>query len=232
MTWRAISARPYTAAAAAARSRGIASVVTSVFDSGVGVAACAHLAAALDSAAAAAAAAAAAEAAAAEVKALTDARDGVDHRWSSYDGGDRDDGLHAGSWLGVMAHGLGTGAWLAGDVMEPPAATLSQLSDGGVGIVLGDTAVGSRLTTAVSVSTAGAWGVEAFYEVTTGEGSYQFRVVDSAPARVSRSRSSNGGGTGGGGGVPPPVILLHGYLGRLVQVDRRLSPFDPGLTPA
>jgi len=92
-----------------------------VFDSGVGVAACAHLAAALDASALAAAAAAAAEAAAAEAKALTDARDGVDHRWSSYDGGDRDDGLHAGSRLGTMAHGLGTGAWLAGDVMVRPS---------------------------------------------------------------------------------------------------------------
>ena len=43
------------AAAAAARSRGISSVVTTAFDAGVGTAACAHLAAALDAAAVAAA---------------------------------------------------------------------------------------------------------------------------------------------------------------------------------
>lgn len=40
------------------------------------------------------------------------------------------------SRLGVMQHGLGTGAWLDGDVTVTPAAPLSRLASGGVGIVL------------------------------------------------------------------------------------------------
>lgn len=38
--------------------------------------------------------------------------------------------------LGVMQHGLGTGAWLAGDVTVTPAAPLTRLPGGGVGIAL------------------------------------------------------------------------------------------------
>ena len=122
------------AAAAAARSHGISAVVTTAFDSGVGTAACAHLAAALDAAAVSAAAEANASETASASAAAAAAAAGVGTHMSSSASSsspfvtgvfDEDDDAEGGYYgyeeegsavgrLGAMHHGLGTGAWLAG----------------------------------------------------------------------------------------------------------------------
>ena len=206
-------------AAAAARSRGVASVVTTAFDAGVGADACANLARALDAAAAKAAADASAAAAAADDDDDDDASGG---------GGDDDDGWDAAAArvgvgvaaadrepslvarLAPMRHGLGTGEWLDGDVFDPPAAPLdfsSASAGGGVRVALAPAAASARRKTTAAVSemnttttttTTTAWGAESVYEAKTSRGTYSIRVVDSG---------------GGGGDARPPVLLLHGFLG-------------------
>ena len=107
-------------AAAAARSRGVASVVTTAFDAGVGADACANLARALDAAAAKAAADASAAAAAADDDDDDDASGG---------GGDDDDG-----WDAAAAR-VGVGVARRGPRAEPrrqARADAARVGDWGV----------------------------------------------------------------------------------------------------
>ena len=147
-------------------------MVTTAFESGVGVAACANLARALDAAAMDAAAKARADdTRRTEAERLADAandgEDAVPFRASrearmrlmnSIDAGSFEpssSGDGAGDGVGIydessqsqsgithnpvarltaMRHGLGTGAWLDGDSVSPPAAPLTKLPGGGVGV--------------------------------------------------------------------------------------------------
>ena len=131
------------AAAAAARTKGVNAVVTTAFESGVGVSACAHLAAALD--------------AAAEREREREAS----HSQPRIDDDDDSDSIVAesrsslvsldddtsepnpvASRLRAMQHGLGTGAWLDGDVTATPIAPIVSIrcdaangnQSGGVGV--------------------------------------------------------------------------------------------------
>ena len=135
------------AAAAAARTKGVNAVVTTAFESGVGVSACAHLAAALD--------------AAAEREREREAS----HSQPRIDDDDDSDSIVAesrsslvsldddtsepnpvASRLRAMQHGLGTGAWLDGDVTETPIAPIVSIrcdaangnQSGGVGVALSE----------------------------------------------------------------------------------------------
>ena len=117
--------------------------------------------------------------------------------------------------LRAMRHGLGTGAWLDGDAVTPPAAPLASLPGGGVGVDLGrlprdlvvsnETAAASAAAAKVGSSYAG-WGVESRHEVETSHGKYSFRVLDSgnAPPFTPDSDSAL---------APPPVVFLHGFMG-------------------
>ena len=245
------------ACAAAARSRGVNVVVTTSFESGVGVATCANLAAAMDAAAVDAAAAARAEddARARAERIGIEANDGDDvslpfrasrearmRLMNSIDRGTFEfgDGEDAGSipcgngngggsfgWedeshrspcasLRAMRHGLGTGAWLDGDAVTPPAAPLASLPGGGVGVDLGrlprDLVVSNETASAAASAAAkvgssyAGWGVESRHEVETSFGKYSFRVVDSgnAPPFTPDSDSAL---------APPPVVFLHGFMG-------------------
>mgnify|MGYP001968777946 CR=1 FL=1 len=237
------------ACAAAARSRGVNVVVTTAFESGVGVATCANLAAAMDAAAVDAAAAARAEddaRARAErvASAANDGDDVVPFRASrearmrlmnsidrgTFELGSNGDGLDSGGggvgggsfWedersrspvasLRAMRHGLGTGEWLDGDAVIPPAAPLASLPGGGVGVDLGrlprDLVISNETATAANVGFSSAgWGVESRHEVRTRSGVYSFRVLDSGntPPFTPDSDSAL---------APPPVVFLHGFMG-------------------
>jgi hypothetical protein len=133
---------------------------------------------------------------------------------------------------------VGTGAWLAGDVVEPPAAPLVHLRGGGVGITLdgggrsetggggaGDNgsdggAAGDLVATTVTVTDAvtppspssSAWGEESFHEVTTPAGTYRFRVVDSGD---------------GLGGATPSLSPVSSGLSRSSTVEPPRPPPPP-----
>ena len=181
---------PCAAAAAAARNRGVAAVVSAAFESGVGVAACAHLAAASTAAAADAA------------ERFSDANsDDANSDDANSDDANSDDANSDNSdsaplgtpvaRLAATPHGLGTGAWIDGDVCDPPCAPASRLEGAGVGVALRDAGFVAALTDAVSPACASAtsWGVETFHEVSTRRGTYRFRMLDSDPdAATSPSR--------------------------------------------
>ena len=184
---------PCAAAAAAARNRGVAAVVSAAFESGVGVAACAHLAAALD--------AAAADAAERFSDANSDDANSDDAN-SDDANSDNSDSAPLGTPVARLAatpHGLGTGAWIDGDVCDPPCAPASRLEGAGVGVALRDAGFVAALTDAVSPACASAtsWGVETFHEVSTRRGTYRFRMLDSDPDAATS----------------PSAILLHGFMG-------------------
>jgi isochorismate synthase / 2-succinyl-5-enolpyruvyl-6-hydroxy-3-cyclohexene-1-carboxylate synthase / 2-succinyl-6-hydroxy-2,4-cyclohexadiene-1-carboxylate synthase / o-succinylbenzoate synthase len=240
------------AAAQSARSRGVAAVVTTAFESGVGVAACANLARALDAAAMDAAAKARADdtrrtEAERFADAANDGEDAVPFRASrearmrlmnsidagSFEPSSSGDGIGDGvgmydessqsqsgithnpvARLSAMRHGLGTGAWLDGDSVTPPAAPLTKLPGGGVGvdlasiprdfeIIAGSSAklTGSGLSDTWGSSSSN-WGSVAYHTVETDAGVYSFRVVDSGPDDSDNSEP-----------VSPPVVLLHGFMG-------------------
>ena len=175
---------PCAAAAAAARNRGVAAVVSAAFESGVGVAACAHLAAALD--------AAAADAAERFSDANSDDANSDDTN-SDDANSDNSDSAPLGTPVARLAatpHGLGTGAWIDGDVCDPPCAPASRLEGAGVGVALHDAGFVAALTDAVSPACASAtsWGVETFHEVSTRRGTYRFRMLDSDPDAWRRRR--------------------------------------------
>jgi isochorismate synthase/2-succinyl-5-enolpyruvyl-6-hydroxy-3-cyclohexene-1-carboxylate synthase/2-succinyl-6-hydroxy-2,4-cyclohexadiene-1-carboxylate synthase/O-succinylbenzoate synthase len=218
-------------AAAAARTKGVNAVVTTAFESGVGVAACAHLAAALD-----AAAERAAGEAIAESKLDRETHDDDDDvlsdpadlpSVSAYDVVFGDENAPVAFKLGAMQHGLGTGAWLDGDVTSPPSAPLVATRGGnGVGVALlpSDAKllapfVASRVVSEVSYdATSSSWGSIAFKEVSTSTGTYRFRIRDSRSAETtssaSRARSAS-------------VLFLHGFMGGLEDWDAVAR----GLTP-
>ena len=206
------------AAAAAARTKGVDAVVTTAFESGVGVSACAHLAAALD---------AASERAARDARRESRSRDrsgeddGVVVSESASSARDDDalsdavDAVPVASRLGSMQHGLGTGAWLAGDVTATPSAPLVATTGpngvrAGVGVALetdGDAANGpfdaSVVTPEKRVAGTASWGSIAFHEVVAAAGTYRFRVRDSL----------RGADAGAGDGETPSVLFLHGFMG-------------------
>jgi isochorismate synthase/2-succinyl-5-enolpyruvyl-6-hydroxy-3-cyclohexene-1-carboxylate synthase/2-succinyl-6-hydroxy-2,4-cyclohexadiene-1-carboxylate synthase/O-succinylbenzoate synthase len=211
-------------AAAAARTKGVNAVVTTAFESGVGVAACAHLAAALD-----AAATRAAGEAIAESKFDRETHDDDDDvllrdtadlpSVSTYDVVFGDENAPVAFKLGAMQHGLGTGAWLDGDVTSPPSAPLVATRGGngvGVALVPSDAKllapfVASRVVSEVSYdTTSSSWGTIAFKEVSTSTGTYRFRIRDSRSAETtssaSRARSAS-------------VLFLHGFMGGLEDWD-------------
>ena len=242
------------AAAQAARSRGVAAVVTTAFESGVGVAACANLARALDAAAMDAAAKARADdTRRTEAERLADAandgEDAVPFRASrearmrlmnsidagSFEPSSSGDGIGDGvgiydessqsqsgithnpvARLTATRHGLGTGAWLDGDSVSPPAAPLAKLPGGGVGVDLASIPRDFEITAGSSVkakvtgsglsdtwgSSSSNWGSVAYHAVETDAGVYSFRVVDSGPDDSDNSEP-----------VSPPVVLLHGFMG-------------------
>ena len=129
------------AAAAAARTKGINAVVTTAFESGVGVSACAHLAAALD-----AAAERERERSQPRIDDDDDSDSIVAESRSSLVSLDDDtnEPNPVASRLRAMQHGLGTGAWLDGDVTETPIAPIVSIrcdaangnQSGGVGVAL------------------------------------------------------------------------------------------------
>ena len=242
------------AAAQAARSRGVAAVVTTAFESGVGVAACSNLARALDAAAMDAAAKARADdTRRTEAERLADAandgEDAVPFRASrearmrlmnsidagSFEPSSSGDGIGDGvgiydessqsqsgithnpvARLTAMRHGLGTGAWLDGDSVSPPAAPLTKLPGGGVGVdlasiprdfeIIAGSSVKAKVTGSGLSDTWGSsssnWGSVAYHTVETDAGVYSFRVVDSGPDDSDNSEP-----------VSPPVVLLHGFMG-------------------
>ena len=241
------------AAAQAARSRGVAAVVTTAFESGVGVAACANLARALDAAAMDAAAKARADdTRRTEAERLADAandgEDAVPFRASrearmrlmnsidagSFEPSSSGDGIGDGvgiydessqsqsgithnpvARLTATRHGLGTGAWLDGDSVSPPAAPLAKLPGGGVGVDLASIPRDFEITAGSSVkakvtgsglsdtwgSSSSNWGSVAYHTVETDAGVYSFRVVDSGDDSDNSEP------------VSPPVVLLHGFMG-------------------
>lgn len=231
------------AAAQAARSRGVAAVVTTAFESGVGVAACSNLARALDAAAMDAAAKARADdTRRTEAERLADAandgEDAVPFRASrearmrlmnsidagSFEPSPSGDGIGDGvgmydessqsqsgithnpvARLSAMRHGLGTGAWLDGDSVSPPAAPLTKLPGGGVGVDLASIPRDFEIIAGLSDtwgSSSSNWGTVAYHTVETDAGVYSFRVVDSGPDDSDNSEP-----------VSPPVVLLHGFMG-------------------
>ena len=231
------------AAAQAARSRGVAAVVTTAFESGVGVAACSNLARALDAAAMDAAAKARADdTRRTEAERLADAandgEDAVPFRASrearmrlmnsidagSFEPSPSGDGIGDGvgmydessqsqsgithnpvARLTAMRHGLGTGAWLDGDSVSPPAAPLTKLPGGGVGVDLASIPRDFEIIAGLSDtwgSSSSNWGTVAYHTVETDAGVYSFRVVDSGPDDSDNSEP-----------VSPPVVLLHGFMG-------------------
>ena len=216
-------------AAAAARTKGVNAVVTTAFESGVGVAACAHLAAALDAAAERAAGEAIAES---KFDRETHDDDDDDDDVSSdtadlpsvsaYDVVFGDENAPVAFKLGAMQHGLGTGAWLDGDVTSPPSAPLVATRGGnGVGVALlpsdaNDVPfVASRVVPEVSYdATSSSWGSIAFKEVSTSLGTYRFRIRDSRSAETTSSASAS-------------VLFLHGFMGGLEDWDAVAR----GLTP-
>ena len=223
------------AAAAAARTKGVDAVVTTAFESGVGVSACAHLAAALD--------AAAERAARDATRDDRDTREGDSESGSAYDDDDddaldaedADDVVPVASRLGAMQHGLGTGAWLAGDVTAPPSAPLVPTFDRdgvrtGLGVALEtdddganapfvasvvtpEARVVSEETRAASTSSSekprvsSSWGSIAFREVVTAAGTYRFRVRDSKTATKTENKEK------------PAVLFLHGFMGGMEDWD-------------
>lgn len=212
-------------AAAAARTKGVNAVVTTAFESGVGVAACAHLAAALD-----AAAERAAREAIAESKFDRETHDDDDDDVSSdtadlpsvsaYDVVFGDESAPVAFKLGAMQHGLGTGAWLDGDVTSPPSAPLVATRGGnGVGVALlpSDAKllapfVASRVVSEVSYdTTSSSWGSIAFKEVSTSTGTYRFRIRDSGASAETTSSASRARSAS--------VLFLHGFMGGLEDWD-------------
>jgi isochorismate synthase/2-succinyl-5-enolpyruvyl-6-hydroxy-3-cyclohexene-1-carboxylate synthase/2-succinyl-6-hydroxy-2,4-cyclohexadiene-1-carboxylate synthase/O-succinylbenzoate synthase len=218
-------------AAAAARTKGVNAVVTTAFESGVGVAACAHLAAALDAAAERAAGEAIAESKSGIGETHDDdddvLSDTADESVSAYDVVFGDENAPVASRLGAMQHGLGTGAWLDGDVTSPPSAPLVATRGGnGVGVALlpSDAKllapfVASRVVSESAYdATSSSLGSIAFKEVSTSTGTYRFRIRDSRSAETtssaSRARSAS-------------VLFLHGFMGGLEDWDAVAR----GLTP-
>ena len=116
--------------------------------------------------------------------------------------------------LTAMRHGLGTGAWLDGDSVAPPAAPLAKLPGGGVGVDLASIPRDFEITAGSSAKLTGSglsdtwassssnWGDVAYHTVETDAGIYSFRVVDSGDDSNSDSEP-----------VSPPVVLLHGFMG-------------------
>ena len=241
--------------AAAARARGVRAVVTAAFESSVGVEKCAHLAAALDGEARRFAAELGARALAkaeARKKARLSKEDDGDESAFSFSAEDESDSSSflveesdalsssedseaslVASLAEPPAHGLGTGAWLAGDPLESAAVDVfAPLEDGrGLGATLRASSSGGgakrlRSDDAASACVVGepigaaAWGRERRVDVETDRGAWTFRVLDSR-----RFEDEEGEGEGeekkttttkkaaasrNKNGV---VLFLHGFLG-------------------
>ena len=210
-------------AAAAARTKGINAVVTTAFESGVGVAACAHLAAALDAAAERAAREAIAESKASDHHGTHDDDDvdDVDDVLSDTDPQNsvvsEDENAPAASRLGAMRHGLGTGAWLDGDVTSPPSAPLVSNNGNGVGVALlphrdaNDAPFPFVASSVTERTSETSWGSIAFKEVFASTGTYRFRIRDSRGAETTSSASASEGSAS--------VLFLHGFMGGLEDWD-------------
>ena len=242
--------------AAAARARGVRAVVTAAFESSVGVEKCAHLAAALDGEARRFAAELGARALAkaeARKKARLSKEDDGDESSFSFSAEDESDSSSfsaeesdalsssedseaslVASLAEPPAHGLGTGAWLAGDPLESAAVDVfAPLEDGrGLGATLRASSSGGgakrlRSDDAASACVVGepigaaAWGRERRVDVATDRGAWTFRVLDSrrfedeegegegeekktTTTKKAAAASRNKNGV---------VLFLHGFLG-------------------
>ena len=179
--------------AKAARQKGIDCVVTSAFESGVGVANCAHLAAALDNAA---------EECAKEAMESSQ----IDNAYED-DGEDSSDDLNPQAGLKRMQHGLGTGAWLDGDVTEKVSAPMTSSrkheTNRGVGISLARKELLEPFRPDVVSDTIMSddrhWGSVSWKEVETEVGVYRFKVVDSREEKNDKNRKA--------------AFFLHGFMG-------------------
>ena len=188
-----------------AMSRGVRPVISSAFETGVGLHASAHLAASLD-----------------DALRRDIAAERANHSGLSDDTERRnipevtplilalDDDEDKGDIIGARAHGLGTGSWLAGEIMTPNVAPVRAFDDGaGVGMMLhtGGVGVASKTTEFVSASTATpikSWGVSGRVDVVTSSGGrYNVHCVQSEDF----------------GGVGDTVVLLHGFMGSVDDWD-------------
>jgi isochorismate synthase/2-succinyl-5-enolpyruvyl-6-hydroxy-3-cyclohexene-1-carboxylate synthase/2-succinyl-6-hydroxy-2,4-cyclohexadiene-1-carboxylate synthase/O-succinylbenzoate synthase len=219
--------------ASAAREKGIGSVVTSAFESGVGVAHCANFAAALDLASLNAAAKAR-ETTRTGASSEDDQGDdsyspGSGFRVTAHTGDSSDDDQTHGEtqWnstgtLQITPHGLGTGAWLVGDVTKRDFAPMvRRIDETGAPLGVGISLRGGSATDMASdfswrpevvfpVSAQGespeSWGVTSFIDVITDVGVYRFFVTDSG-------RNGDGNDDPTNPDKEKAVLFLHGFLG-------------------
>ena len=183
-----------------AMSRGVRPIISSAFETGVGLYASMQLAAALDDAL---------EREITAAKASVSMSDDLERRRVpevtplilALDAPDAPPG--------TRAHGLGTQSWLAEEIMTPELAPVRAFDDGsGVGMMLdaGGTGAASKCADAVTalVAASSPWGAASKVAVKTAYGEYNVHCV------LSRTDSDFVGDT---------IVLLHGFMGSIDDWD-------------
>ena len=170
-----------------AMSRGVRPVISSAFESGIGLNVSAHLAATLD------------DVLAREIQA---ARDSL----VTGDDTERPNTLDIKPLILALdaqptSHGLGTASWFDGDVMFPEVVPVRKGSDGMSIHLLEDTDKTKRQTSVVSMfqDVSKRWGEDSTITVETSNGIYEVQCVERTPS--------------GGNSSGETIVLLHGFMG-------------------
>lgn len=174
-----------------ARQQGMRAVISSAFESSLGIAQLAQLAAAVDAGAGAGAAAGEAAAAAGGGAASKSAGE-----------------AGAGTWY----HGLATLDWFAGGLL-PEAVEQGLMADGSISLRAAQAVVEGALSLGQHPAAAGLAALtprlaQQRCAVRTAAGTYEFRLLDSHPASFNSSNGSSPAQT-----TAPPMVFLHGFLG-------------------
>ena len=175
------------AVAKVAMSRGVRPIISSAFESGIGLNACAHLASVLD------------DALIREIHAAKDSSPRSDDT-------ERPNAPEFPKPLILAldeqpsAHGLGTATWFTADVTSPSMA-VTEKREHGLTISWSDVhATTAMMTPSVSDFTrsSGAWGETRMIDVETTNGRYEVRVMESSQTSVDGEKT---------------IVLLHGFMG-------------------
>lgn len=175
------------AVARVAMSRGVRPIISSAFESGIGLNACAHLAAFLDNILIR------------EIRAVKESS-------PQNDDTERPNAPELPKPLILAldeqpsAHGLGTATWFKADVTSPSVAS-TEMREHGMTISLENVhATAGKMTPLVSdfTSSSEPWGESRMIDVETTDGHYDVRVVESSQTR---------------GDVKKTTVLLHGFMG-------------------